>query len=53
MDGIFIDQKADPNNVKSIEDHPKIQHNAFKIMTAKGVVLTQSIKSTLKQGVKK
>lgn len=49
MDGILIDQKAEPNNVKSIEDHPKIQHNAFKIITARGVVLTKSIKSTLKQ----
>src|ERR1700733_8887620 len=49
MDDILIDQKADPNNVKSIEDSPKIQHNAFKIRTAKGVVLSQSVKNTLKQ----
>lgn len=48
MDDILIDQKSDPNNVKSIEERPKIQHNAFKIKTAKGVVLTKSAKSTLK-----
>lgn len=49
MDGILTDQKTDIINENSIPDHPKTQYNAFRIVTAKGVVFTQSAKNTLKQ----
>lgn len=49
MDGNLKDQETNSINTNSISDCPKKQHNAFKIMTAKGVVLTQSAKNTLKQ----
>ena len=49
MDGNLTDQKTDATNTNSTLDCPKRQHNAFKIMTEKGVVLSQSTKKTLKQ----
>jgi AAA domain len=49
MDSNLTDQKTDIITKNSIPDRPKTQHNAFKIVAAKGVVLTQSAKNTLKQ----
>lgn len=49
MDGNLKDQKTDATNTNSTLECPKTQHNAFKIMTAKGVVLTRSTINTLKQ----
>lgn len=49
MDGNLINQNPDSIDTKYIQDSPKKQHNAFKIVKGKGVIFTQSVKNTLKQ----
>jgi hypothetical protein len=49
MDGNLINQNPDSIDTKYIQDNPKKQYNAFKIVKEKGVIFTQSVKNTLKQ----
>lgn len=49
LDGILTDQETTSINKNSTPKHTKIQHNAFKILNAKGVVFTHSLKNALKQ----
>lgn len=49
MDGNLKDQNSDSTSTQYTQAVPKKQHNAFKIIKGKGVVLTQSIKNKLKQ----
>ncbi|WP_050784552.1 AAA family ATPase [Parachlamydia acanthamoebae] len=49
MDGNLINQNPDSIDTKYIQDSPKIQPNAFKIVKGKGVIFTQSVKNTIKQ----
>ncbi len=49
VDGNLINQNPDSIDTKYIQDSPKKQHNAFKIVKGKGVIFTQSVKNTLKQ----
>lgn len=49
MDGNLADQKTDLVSTDYTLEAFKTQYNAFKIVIAKGVVFTKSIKDTLKQ----